>query len=92
MFPTVLTYYEIDFALKDTFQRSFNAKVGLYVAVLLIYLYHSEQCKDPTVLPFQALCKIRLKLAVMIMDSELLRFRELLSWKFQLDPIIHTAA
>lgn len=89
MFPTVLAYYEINFALKDTFQRSFNPKVGLYVAVLLIYLYHSAQYKDPTVLPFQTLCKIRLKLTVMIMDSELFRSREILSQKLQLDPIIH---
>lgn len=32
MFPTELTYYKINFALKDNFQSSSNPKVGLYVA------------------------------------------------------------
>lgn len=69
MFPTELTYYKINFALKNNFQSSFNPKVGLYVSGLLIYLYHSEQNKDPIVLPFQTLCKIQLKPTVMIMET-----------------------
>ena len=44
MFPTVLAYYEINFALKDTFQSSLNPKTGLYVAVLLVYLCCGKQC------------------------------------------------
>lgn len=79
MFPTELTYYEINFALKDNFQSSFNPKVDLYVSGLLIYLYHVEQYKDPTVLPFQAMCKIRLKLTVMIMETGLFTSLEFLS-------------
>lgn len=71
MFPTELTYYKINFTLKENFRSSFHPKVGLYVAGLLIYLYHSEQYKDPTVLPFQALCKIQLKLTVKIMETGL---------------------
>lgn len=90
VFPTVLTYYEISFPLTDNFQRSFNPKIGLYVAVLLTYLYRSEQYKDPTVLPFQTLCKIRLKLTVMIMGRELFRSGGFWAWKFWLDLIVHT--
>lgn len=90
MFPTVLAYYEISFALKDHFQRSFNPKIGLYVAVLLTYLYRREQHKVPTVLPFQPLCKIRFKLTVMIMGSELFRSGGSGAWTFWLDLVVRT--